>query len=107
MFTTVNQRVLGSSRAGLVYESDGTSESYTKHYYAGPLRVASQIGSGNPNYETHPTSGGNLAQGGPVNAAAPTNGLAVLGDLNSMLANYGMSVSSFRNANGYHSHAGD
>jgi RHS repeat-associated protein len=79
--------------AGLVYESDGTSESYTKHYYAGPLRVASQIGSGNPNYETHPTSGGNLAQGGPVNAAAPTNGIAVLGDLNSMLANYGMSVS--------------
>lgn len=79
--------------AGLVYESDGTSESYTKHYYAGPLRVASQIGSGNPNYETHPTSGGNLAQGGPVSATAPTNGLAVLGDLNSMLANYGMSVS--------------
>ena len=79
--------------AGLVYESDGTSESYTKHYYAGPLRVASQIGSGNPNYETHPTSGGNLAQGGPVNAAAPTNGIAVLGDLNNMLANYGMSVS--------------
>jgi len=79
--------------AGLVYESDGTSDSYTKHYYAGPLRVASQIGSGNPNYETHPTSGGNLAQGGPVNAAAPTNGIAVLGDLNSMLANYGMSVS--------------
>ena len=34
-----------------------------------------------------------MAQGGPVNAAAPTNGLAVLGDLNSMLANYGMSVS--------------
>jgi RHS repeat-associated protein len=79
--------------AGLVYESDGTSDSYTKHYYAGPLRVASQIGSGNPNYETHPTSGGNLAQGGPVSATAPTNGLAVLGDLNSLLANYGMSVS--------------
>jgi len=79
--------------AGLVYESDGASESYTKHYYAGPLRVASQIGSGNPNYETHPTSGGNLAQGGPVSVTAPTNGLAVLGDLNSMLANYGMSVS--------------
>ena len=79
--------------AGLVYESDGTSDSYTKHYYAGPLRVASQIGSGNPNYETHPTSGGNLAQGGPISVSAPTNGLAVLGDLNNMLANYGMSVS--------------
>ena len=42
---------------------------------------------------THPTSGGNLAQGGPVNAAAPTNGLAVLGDLNGLLAHYGMAVS--------------
>jgi hypothetical protein len=48
--------------AGLVYESDGGPATYTKHYYAGPLRVASHIGSGNPNQETHPTSGGNLAQ---------------------------------------------
>ena len=49
--------------AGLVYESDGGPATYTKHYYAGPLRVASHIGSGNPNQVTHPTSGGNLAQG--------------------------------------------
>ena len=28
--------------AGLVYESDGGPASYTKHYYAGPLRVASR-----------------------------------------------------------------
>ena len=34
-----------------------------------------------------------FSKGGPVNAAAPTNGIAVLGDLNNMLANYGMSVS--------------
>ena len=41
--------------AGLVYESDGGLA--TKHYYAGPLRVASQIGSGDPVYESHPVSG--------------------------------------------------
>ena len=78
--------------AGLVYESDGGPATYTKHYYAGPLRVASHIGSGNPNQETHPTSGGNLAQGGPAGSTGSSNGLAVLGDLNSLLANYGMSV---------------
>ena len=78
--------------AGLVYESDGGPATYTKHYYAGPLRVASHIGSGNPNQETHPTSGGNLAQGGPAGSTGSSNGLAVLGDLNGLLANYGMSV---------------
>jgi len=78
--------------AGLVYESDGGPATYTKHYYAGPLRVASHIGSGNPNQETHPTSGGNLAQGGPAGSTGSSNGLAVLGDLNGLLAHYGMSV---------------
>ncbi len=79
--------------AGLVYESDGGPATYTKHYYAGPLRVASHIGSGNPNQVTHPTSGGNLTQGGPAGSTGSSNGLAVLGDLNGLLAHYGMAVS--------------
>ena len=62
--------------AGLVYESDGGPATYTKHYYAGPLRVASQIGSGDPVYESHPTSGGNIAPGGPLGSTAQTNGQA-------------------------------
>ena len=78
--------------AGLVYQSNGRSMTYTKHYYAGPLRVASQIGSANPNYETHPVSGGNIALGGPTGSTAQTNGQAVLSDLNTLLANYGMAV---------------
>ena len=57
-----------------------------------PLSVASHIGSGNPNQVTHPTSGGNLTQGGPAGSTGSSNGLAVLGDLNGLLANYGMSV---------------
>ncbi|MDG1526142.1 MAG: RHS repeat-associated core domain-containing protein, partial [Schleiferiaceae bacterium] len=78
--------------AGLVYESNRGSTTYTKHYYAGPLRVASQIGSANPNYETHPVSGGNIAPGGPVNSTPESYGVAVLSDLNTLLANYGMAV---------------
>ena len=78
--------------AGLVYESNRGSTTYTKHYYAGPLRVASQIGSGNPNQVTHPKTG-NLTQGGPAGSTGSSNGLAVLGDLNGLLAHYGMAVS--------------
>ena len=78
--------------AGLVYESNRGSTTYTKHYYAGPLRVASQIGSENPNYETHPVSGGNIAPGGPANTTPESYGVAVLSDLNTLLANYGMAV---------------
>jgi RHS repeat-associated protein len=77
--------------AGLVYESNRGSTTYTKHYYAGPLRVASQIGSENPNYETHPV-GGQIAPGGPVNTTPESYGEAVLSDLNTLLANYGMAV---------------
>ena len=80
--------------AGLVYESNGRSMTYTKHYYAGPLRVASQIGSANPNYETHPVSGGNIAPGGPVNTTPESYGVAALSDLNALLANYGMAVNA-------------
>tara|TARA_B110001452_G_scaffold135891_1_gene112943 strand:- start:2457 stop:5063 length:2607 start_codon:yes stop_codon:yes gene_type:complete len=79
--------------AGLVYESNGGSTTYTKHYYAGPLRVASQIGTGNPNYERHPVAG-QIANGGPVNISPKSNGVAVLGDLNALLANYNMSVNA-------------
>ena len=78
--------------AGLVYESNRGSTTYTKHYYAGPLRVASQIGSENPNYERHPVSGGNIAPGGPANTTPESYGVAVLSDLNTLLANYGMAV---------------
>ena len=77
--------------AGLVYESNRGSTTYTKHYYAGPLRVASQIGSENPNYETHPL-GGQIAPGGPANTTPESYGVAVLSDLNTLLANYGMAV---------------
>jgi RHS repeat-associated protein len=78
--------------AGMVFQGSRQGATYTKHYYAGPLRVASHIGSGNPNQVTHPTSGGNKAQGGPAGSTGSSNGLAVLGDLNGLLANYGMSV---------------
>ena len=77
--------------AGLVYESNRGSTTYTKHYYAGPLRVASQICSANPNQVTHPKTG-NLTQRGPAGSTAQTNGQAVLSDLNTLLANYGMAV---------------
>jgi len=79
--------------AGLVYESNGGSTTYTKHYYAGPLRVASQIGSANPNYETHPL-GGQIAPGGPANTTPESYGVAALSDLNTLLANYGMAVNA-------------
>jgi RHS repeat-associated protein len=78
--------------AGMVFQGSRQGATYTKHYYAGPLRVASHIGSGNPNQVTHPTSGGNKAQGGPAGSTGSSNGLAVLGDLNGLLAHYGMSV---------------
>ena len=64
--------------AGLVYESDGGLA--TKHYYAGPLRVASQIGSGDPVYESHPVSGWSIALVGPMGSKAQTNGQVVLDD---------------------------
>ena len=76
-----------------MYESNGGSTTYTKHYYAGPLRVASQIGSANPNYETHPL-GGQIAPGGPANTTPESYGVAVLSDLNTLLANYGMAVNA-------------
>ncbi|MDA9908882.1 RHS repeat-associated core domain-containing protein, partial [Schleiferiaceae bacterium] len=79
--------------AGLVYESNRGSTTYTKHYYAGPLRVASQIGSANPNYETHPI-GGQIAPGGPSNTTPESYGVAILSDLNTLLANYGMAVNA-------------